>query len=37
MTGWLVLLIIIGVAVALIGAYEVASCRREHQEDRRKC
>lgn len=37
MTGWHVLLILIGIAVALIGAHEVASCRCEHQEDRRKC
>ena len=37
MNGWHVLLIVVGVCIALIGAHEVASCRCEHQEDRRKC
>ena len=37
MTGWHVLLIVIGIAVALIGAHEVASCRCEHHNEDRKC
>lgn len=37
MTGWHVLLIVLGIAIALIGAHEVADCRREHHEERRKC
>jgi hypothetical protein len=37
MTGWHVLLILIGIAVALIGAHEVASCRCEHHNEDRKC
>jgi len=36
MNGWHVLLIVIGVALALIGAHEVAACRCEHHEDH-KC
>ena len=37
MNVWHVLLIVIGVAVALTGAHEVASCRCEHHNEDRKC
>lgn len=38
MTGWHILVIVAGLAVAVVGAFEVAVCRCEHQDQEdRQC